>query len=206
MAISQAQQLDTSDRRWIPLIFCLILAYISLITLFIIVKKYEFAPFQEARDNFVQFNPFGGQVSKASHTGLPGQGIVVRLNTLCNSIIDKTPEFNTLYFSQNMLGERCAKDPSQVNFVVYIKYDKQQIAQHQPSKKIIYQLQKQAAIVDWKTKELVAQKTFVKNYTFFLTDEARTLEVDKKLCLISEEPSDLELKQWIASLASVEPY
>lgn len=156
MAISQTQHLDSSDRRWLVLPLVILLAYVSLLTVFVVIKRHEFAPFQEARDNFVQFNPFEEKLSKASHTGLPGKGVVVRLNTLCNSIIDKTPEFNTLYFSQAMLGERCAKDPSQVNFVVYIKYDKQQIAQHQPSKKIVYQLQKRAAIVDWKVRREVA--------------------------------------------------
>jgi len=120
---------------------------------------------------------------------------------MCNSLVEQSPEFNYLVFSQNILGNLCAKDPSQVNFVAYIKYEKHIMNQPQNSKKLIYQLAKKVAVINWPNKELVAQKTFTKNYTFSKSYTGKDSDVERKLCLITEEPSDEEVKGWIASLA-----
>jgi|UniRef100_A0A7C5ER95 hypothetical protein len=204
MAISRYQTLRASEKRGIILFSLLLLIYLSFLTFFSVLRKVEFAPFEQVRDNFLQFNPFDQKLRPAPQTGLSGKGVVVRLNTLCNSLITKSPEFHTLHLSRNILGERCASDPSEVRFVVYIMYDKNQVAEDKPSKRIVYQLQKKVAVVDWKTKELVAQRTFVKNYPFIINDKARQLEADRKLCLLSEEPGDLEVKHWFASLPAKE--
>jgi len=200
MAISEAKQLDTSEKWHDLLVFGIILAYLSAIAILVILKKYEFAPFQEVRENFTQFNPFDGKIIHESQHMVYGKGIVVKSNTLCNSIIDKSPEFDNLFLSQNILGELCAENPFQVNFVVYIKYDRRRLDRLRNRKKVVYQLQKKVAIVNWQNKELMAQKNFTKNYTFIINKNGKTLEADKRLCIISEEPSDEEVKHWIYSL------
>lgn len=200
MSISEAKQLDTSEKWHDILVFSIILAYLLVIAIFVFIKKYEFAPFQEVRENYMQFNPFGGKIIKESQHMVYGKGIVVKLNTLCNSVIDKSPEFDNLFLSKNILGELCAEEPSQVNFVVYIKYDKQRLNQPRNHNKVVYQLQKKVAIVNWQNKELMAQKNFTKNYIFFINKRGKPVEADKKLCIISEEPSDGEVKNWIYSL------
>jgi len=200
MAISEAKRFDTSEKWHDFLVFGIILAYLSVIAICVVIKKYEFAPFQGVRENYMQFNPFGGKMIVESPQMVYGKGIVVKLNTLCNSVINKSPEFDNLFLSQNILGDLCAGDPSQVNFVVYIKYDKQLLTQAMNHQRVVYQLQKKVAIVNWQNKELMAQKVFTKNYIFHTNSRIKTLEADQKLCIISEEPSDEELKHWIYSL------
>ena len=60
------------------------------------------------------------------------------------------------------------------------------------------------AIVSWPKKELVAEKTFTKNYIFYKKFDGRNADVASNLCLISEEPSDEEVRRWIASMAPVD--
>jgi hypothetical protein len=67
-------------------------------------------------------------------------------------------------------------------------------------------LQKKVAVINWPGKELVAQKIFKKDYTFFASDRDFDSPVEEKLCSISEGPSDEEVKLWIASLASQGPH
>jgi len=121
---------------------------------------------------------------------------------MCNSLIEPLPEFNYLVFSQNMLGPLCASCPSDVNFVAYIKNENHRIEQQKNENKIVYRLEKKVAIINWPGKELIAQKTFTKDYTFFVSERGFDSAVQKKLCSLSEEPSDAKVKQWIASLAA----
>jgi len=164
----------------------------------------EFTPFQKVRKDYLQINPFKDRLIISPEHHLEGRGVVVRLNTLFNSIIESSPEFNYLVFSQNILGNLCAKDPSQVKFVVYIKYEKHKKNHPQKKNQIIYQLQKRVALVNWPQKELLAQKTFTKNYIFNKRCNGRDSDVASRLCLISAEPSDEEVKRWIASRATVD--
>lgn len=166
------------------------------------VKKMEFIPFEKVKENYLQVNPFEGPIIVDPQKHLRGKGVVVRLNTLFNSIIEPSPEFNYLVISQNVLGNLCAQKPSQVKFVVYIKYEKQKKNHPREKNQLIYQLHKKVAIVSWPQKELVAQKTFTRNYIFYKRPNGRDSDVASKLCLISEEPSDKEVKRWIASLAN----
>lgn len=168
------------------------------------IKKMEFTPFEEVRTHYLQINPFKNPIIIAPQKHLKGKGVVVRLNTLFNSIIEPSPEFNYLVFSQNILGGLCAKNPSQVKFVVYIKYEKHKKNHPQEKNQILYQLQKRVALVSWPKKELVAQKTFTKNYIFNKRKNGRDSDVASRLCLISAEPSDEEVKRWIASLAAAD--
>jgi hypothetical protein len=207
MAISHAQRMNaTIQWRWQFLIFWLLFTYISVIALLFLVKKMEFTPFEETKMDYIQINPFKDPLIIAPQQQLSGKGVVVRLNTLFNSIIEPSPEFNYLVFSQNILGHLCAQDPSQVKFVVYVKYEKHKQNHPKQKNQIIYQLQKRVAIVSWPKKELVAQKTFTKNYIFYKRYSGRGSDVASKLCLISEEPSDEEVKRWISSLAAVEAW
>jgi len=123
---------------------------------------------------------------------------------MCGSIIAPCPEFNYLVVSQNILGNLCAQNPAQVNFVVYVKYEKQRRNDPKQRNQIIYQLQKRVAVVSWPKKELVAEKTFTKNYIFYKKFNGRSSDVASKLCLISEEPSDEEVRRWIASMTSID--
>jgi hypothetical protein len=203
MAISHAHRLEeTIPWRWQLLIFGLIFSYISVIAVLFLVKKIEFTPFEKVRMDYLQVNPFNNPIIIAQQKDLKGKGVVVRLNTLFNSIIQPSPEFNYLVFSQNILGNLCAQDPSQVKFVVYVKYEKNKKNDPQKKNQILYQLQKRVAIVSWPKKELVAQKTFTKNYIFYKRYDGRDSDVASKLCLISEGPSDEEVKRWITSLVT----
>jgi hypothetical protein len=206
MSFSRAQRLETPlQRRCLILFMGILLSYISLIGILFIMKKHEFIPFEGVRDNYLQINPFDGQIIKAPEQSLHGKGVVVRVNSMCNSLVEQSPEFNYLVFSQNILGNLCAKDPSQVNFVAYIKYEKHIMNQPQNSKKLIYQLAKKVAVINWPNKELVAQKTFTKNYTFSKSYTGKDSDAERKLCLITEEPSDEEVRGWITSLALSDP-
>ncbi len=205
MAISHVQRLEENiPWRWQILIYGLLLAYISLIALLFMIKKMEFVPFEKVKENYLQVNPFNGPIIVDHQQYLQGKGVVVRLNTLFNSIIEPSPEFNYLVVSQNILGNLCATDPSQVKFVVYIKYEKHKKNLPHHKDQLLYQLERKVAIVSWPQKELVAQKTFTKNYIFYKRYNDRGSDVASKLCLISEEPSDEEVKRWIASLTAVE--
>lgn len=205
MAVSQAQRFEnTMYWRWQLLCLGLLFLYLSVIVILFLVKKMEFTPFEEVKENYLQVNPFKDPIILAPKQHLKGKGVVVRLNTLFNSIIEPSPEFNYLVFSQNILGNLCAKDPSQVNFVVYIKYEKSKRNHPKENNQLLYQLQKRVAIVSWPKKELVAQKTFTKNYIFNKKYNGRDSDVGSRLCLISEEPSDEEVKRWIASLATAD--
>jgi hypothetical protein len=169
---------------------------------FVSGKKMEFTPFEKVIRNYLQVNFLKGPIILDQQQHIQVKGVVVRLNTMFNSIIEPSPEFNYLVFSQNMLGNLCAKDPYQVKFVVYIKYEKVQKNLPQAKNQILYQLQRRVAIVSWPKKELVAEKTFTKNYIFYKKYDGRNTDVASKLCLISEEPSDEEVQRWIASLAA----
>ena len=205
MAISHVQRLnDTKQWRWTVLFIGLIFSYISVIAFLFLVKKMEFIPFEKEKANYLQVDPFKAPIIIASQKGLCGKGVVVRLNTMCGSIIEPSPEFNYLVVSQNILGDLCAKDPSQVNFVVYVKYVKNKKDDPKQKNQIIYQLQKKVAIVSWPNKELVAEKIFTRNYIFYKKFNGRNFDVTSKLCLISEEPSDEEVRRWIASMASID--
>jgi len=205
MAISHVQRLDnTKQWRWTVLFIGLIFSYISVIAFLFLVKKMEFIPFEKVKENYLQIDPFQSPIIISHQKDLRGKGIVVRLNTMCGSIIAPCPEFNYLVVSQNILGNLCAEDPSQVNFVVYVKYEKHQNNDPKRKNQIMYQLQKKVAIVSWPKKELVAEKTFTKNYIFYKKFDGRNSDVASKLCLISEEPSDEEVRRWIASMAPVD--
>ena len=205
MAISQVQRLEnTKQWRWTVLFIGLIFSYISVIAFLFMMKKIEFIPFEKVKENYLQVDPFKVPIIIASQKGLCGKGVVVRLNTMCGSIIEPCPDFNYLVVSQNILGDLCAQNPSQVNFVVYVKYVKNKKNDPKQKNQIIYQLQKKVAIVSWPTKELVAEKIFTKNYIFYKKFDGRDSYVASKLCLISEEPSDEEVRRWIASMAPVD--
>ena len=125
MAISHVQRLDDSKQwRWTVLFIGLIFSYISVILFLFLIKKMEFTPFEKVKESYLQIDPFKAPIIIAIQKSISGKGVVVRLNTMCGSIIAPCPEFNYLVVSQNILGNLCAQDPSQVNFVVYIKYDK----------------------------------------------------------------------------------
>lgn len=204
MALSRTQSLKPLEKQWFILITFILLIYLSFLAFSLLLRKWEFAPFEAMREHFLQLNPFETKLPPAPQPTLTGKGVAIRLNTLCNSLITSSPEFHSLYLSRNILGERCATDPSEVGFVVYILYAKSQVATPKADKKVIYRLQKKVAVVNWRTKELVAQKTFSKEYHFVINGEGRHLEADRKLCRLSEEPGDLEVKQWLATLASKE--
>jgi len=203
MSISHAQRLqNTMQWRWQLLFIGLIFSYISVIAILFLLKKMEFTPFEKVKENYLQVNPFDGPIILDQQKHLQGKGVVVRLNTLFNSIIEPSPEFNYLVFSQNILGDLCAENPAQVKFVVYIKYEKHRKNHPQKDEQLLYQLQKKVAVVSWPKKELVAEKTFTKNYIFYKKYKTRDSDVASRLCLISAEPSDEEVKRWIASLAT----
>jgi len=205
MAISRVHQCETISEKFWPILFIGVMIYISIMASLIYIKKHEFNPFEEVRDKYLQVNPFEEHIVTAHTTKLQGKGVVVKLNTMCNSLIQQSPEFNYLVFSQNILGNMCARYPSEVKFVAYIKYEKQKIKQEQNKNVVVYQLQKKVAVINWPNKELIAQKTFAKNYTFLMNSRGLDSTVEEKLCSISAEPSDAEVKYWIASLASGEP-
>jgi hypothetical protein len=202
MAMTRVHRLETQAHWQLQvLIIGFLFLYIALVAVLYIVKKHEFTPFEQVKDNYLQMNPFEGHIIKAQFTDIKGKGVVIKLNTMCNSLIQESPEFSYLVYSQNILGDLCAQNPSEVNFVAYIKYEKQLIDQPKKSNKMVYQLAKKVAVVNWPTKELVAQRTFTKNYPFSKSFKDINSEVDRKLCVASEEPSDEEVKRWIASLA-----
>jgi hypothetical protein len=202
MSMTRAHRLETQAHWQLQILFIgFLFLYISLVAVLYIIKKHEFTPFEEVKDNYLQINPFEGNIIKSRFHDLQGKGVVIKLNTMCSSLIQQSPEFSYLDYSQNILGDLCAKKPSEVNFVAYIKYEKQLINQPQKNNKVIYQLAKKVAVINWATKELVAQRTFTKNYTFSKGYSGKDSDVDRKLCIVSEEPSDEEVKRWIDSLA-----
>jgi hypothetical protein len=205
MAISRVhvQELETvPEGHWEIWVIAFLFFYVSIFSILFIVKKHEFTPFEKVRDQYLQVNPFNEALLVAATPKLQGKGVVVKLNTMCNSLIEPIPEFNYLLFSQNMLGPLCAKCPDEVNFVAYIKNENQRIIPQQNKHKIVYRLQKKVAIINWPSKELIAQQTFTKDYTFSASDRGFDSKVQRKLCSLSEEPSDAKVKQWIASLAA----
>ncbi len=207
MSISRVQRLETTRHwQWNLLIVGILFVYISFLAGLIITKKHEFFPFEEVKDNYLQIDPFQGHIVKAAREEISGKGVVVRLNTLCNSLIQPSPEFNYLVFSRNILGDMCARNPSEVNFVAYIKYEKHMKRLNKSGNKVIYTLSKKVAVINWPSKELVAQKIFQKDYTFVRNYNGLESAVDKRLCSISEEPSDEEVKNWIASLVISDNY
>jgi hypothetical protein len=145
MTISRVhvEQLETvPEGHWeIWVIACLFL-YAAILSILFIVKKHEFTPFENVREQYLQVNPFGKAILVAATPKFQGKGVVVKLNTMCNSLIEPSPEFNYLLFSQNMLGALCAKCPSEVNFVVSIQNENQQIIWQKNKHKIVYRLQK----------------------------------------------------------------
>ncbi len=206
LAGSRVQWLEIlSEKHWEILFIAFMFLYISLITSLVFIKKHEFNPFMEVKYKYLQVNPFEEHLAAAPTSSLQGKGVVVKLNTMCNSLIKQSPEFNYLVYSQNILGYLCARDPSEVKFVTYIKYEKHRLSQKQNKNMIIYQLQKKVAVVNWPDKKLVAEKTFSRDYTFLMKSRGLDSAVEEKLCSISEEPSDEEVKHWIASLASAGP-
>ena len=203
MAISRVQELETvPEGHWEIWVIAFLFLYVSILSVLFVIKKHEFTPFEKVRDQYLQVNPFNEAIIVAATPRLQGKGVVVRLNTMCNSLIEPLPEFNYLVFSQSMLGPLCAKCPSEVNFVAYIKNENQRILQQKNKHKIVYRLQKRVAIISWPKKELIAQKTFTKDYTFYTSDRGFDSRVQGKLCSLSEEPSDAKVKQWIAYLAA----
>ena len=207
MSISRVQRLQTPAPWQIQLLIIgFILSYITFLAVLYIAKKHEFTPFEEVKDNYLQVNPFEGHIIKAPNQSIHGKGVVIKLNTLCNSIIQQSPEFRYLTYSQNILGDLCAKSPSEVNFVAYITYEKNLISESNKSKKVTYQLAKKVAVINWPSKELVAQRVFIKNYPFPKNIAELDAVAERKLCVITEEPSDEEVKTWIASLASEDSY
>jgi hypothetical protein len=203
MAISRAENLETvPEGHWEVLVIALFLLYAAILATVFFVKKHEFIAFEKVKDQYIQIDPFNEAMVAAAKPKLQGKGVVVKLNTMCNSLIEPSPQFNYLVFSQNMLGPLCATSPSEVNFVIYIKNENQQIKQEKDKRKVVYRLQKKVAIINWPGKALIAQKTFTKDYTFVTSDRGVDSMVQRKLCSLSAEPSDARVKQWIASLAA----
>lgn len=207
MSMTRVHRLGTQAHWQLQILFIGFLAlYIFLVAGLYIIKKQEFTPFEEVKNSYLQINPFEGNVIKAQYHDIQGKGIVIKLNSMCSSLIQQSPEFSYLDYSRNILGDLCAQTPSEVNFIAYIKYEKRLIDAAQETNKAVYQLAKKVAVINWATKELVAQRTFTKNYAFLKGNTARDSYADLKLCGVSKEPSDEEVKRWIASLALGDVY
>jgi hypothetical protein len=100
MALSRVHRLETiSDGHWEIWFVAFLFLYISALSVLFYIKKHEFIPFEQVKDQYLQVNPFNEPASKAPTQKLQGKIVVVKLNTMCNSLIKQSPEFDYLVFS-----------------------------------------------------------------------------------------------------------